>query len=56
MFKTGWDWVVANSGHKTYTVNLEDGERVIGFKSRTYPNCPNVALHCDFQLIIGRLV
>ena len=36
VFKTGFDWY--GWGHKTHTVHLEDGERVIGYKSRAYPN------------------
>ena len=44
VLKTGWDWI--NSGNcYTHTVHLQNGERVIGFKSRT---CPNIAVHCDF--------
>jgi hypothetical protein len=38
------------------TVHLEDGERIIGYKSRSGPNHPNSAWHYDFQLIIGRLI
>ena len=53
VLKTGYDWV-ANKDLKTHTVHLEDGERIIGYKSRTY--YPNYAIHYDFQLIIGRLV
>jgi hypothetical protein len=40
---------------ETQTVYLEDGERVIGYKSRIDPEKPN-AYHNDFQLIIGRLI
>jgi hypothetical protein len=38
---------------KTNTVHLADGERVIGYRSRS--KYPNSAEHYDFQLIIGRL-
>ena len=48
---TGYDWVA--NGHKTHTVNLEYGERIIGYKSRSDPKYYG---HFDFQLIIGRLV
>ena len=53
VLKTGYDWVAG--GYKTQTVYLEDGERIIGYKSRSHSN-PNSARHLDFQLIIGRLV
>jgi hypothetical protein len=52
--QTGIDWV--NDFFRlteTHTVYLEDGERVIGYKSRSDPKLLN---HYDFQLIIGRLV
>ncbi len=52
MLKTGYDWL-ANSACKTHTVVLADGERVIGYKSRSHAT---YACHYDFQLIIGRLV
>ncbi len=45
VLQTGYDWV-ADSDFKTHTVDLSDGERVIGFKSRTFN--PNWAYHCDF--------
>ncbi len=53
VLKTGFDWV-ADKYDKTHTVHLADGERVIGYKSRTRNT--NDATHADFQLIIGRLV
>ncbi len=53
--QTGWNWA-ADSRFKTHTVHLEDGERVIGYKSRTCPRYPNKAKHRDLQLIIGRFV
>ncbi len=52
VLETGHKWP-ANTWCKTHTVHLEDGERVIGFKSRTHSS---LAFHYDFQLIIGRLV
>ncbi len=52
MLKTGYDWV-ANSSSKTHTVILADGERVIGYKSRSDAT---YAYHYDLQLLIGRLV
>ena len=51
VLKTGWDWI-SDDYLKTHTVHLEDGERVIGYKSRS--NLTD-ACHYDFQLIIGRL-
>ena len=51
VIRTGLDWV-AYSGFKTHTVHLADGERVIGYKSRSHPD---YACHFDFQLIIGSL-
>jgi hypothetical protein len=41
---------------ETETVYLADGERVIGYKSRSDPYDPDDASHFDFQFIIGRLV
>ena len=52
MLKTGYDWV-AHGSYKTHTVILADGERVIGYKSRSHATD---AYHYDFQLLIGRLV
>jgi len=51
VLKTGYDWVAG--GCKTHTVILADGERVIGYKSRSHATN---AWHYDFQLLIGRLV
>ena len=42
VLKTAWDWV-GSSNYKTHTVLLEDGERVIGFKSGSDPKYPNCA-------------
>ncbi len=50
VLKTEEDWVA--DGFKTHTVQLEDGERVIGYKSRSLSSGD---WHYDFQLIIGRL-
>ena len=55
VLKIGLDWVEPEVGGKTHTVYLENGERVIGYKSRSSPDFPNHAYHFDFQLIIGRL-
>jgi hypothetical protein len=49
--ETEWNWV--SNGYSTHTVHLEDGERVIGYRSRSKPIFD--ACHYDFQLIIGRL-
>ena len=46
VLETGYDWVA--SGDNTHTVRLEDGERVIGYKSETYPGPPDYAHHYDF--------
>ena len=54
VLKTGWDWGDRDR-YKTHTEYLEEGERVIGYKSRRIPELPNHAWHFDFQLIIGRL-
>ena len=51
VLKTSYDWVA--NGYKTHTVILADGERVIGYKSRSHAT---YAYHYDFQLLIGRLV
>ncbi len=59
VLQTGFDWVANRSwGCKSHTVHLEDGERVIGYKSSSRPNSVYYywAYHYDFQLIIGRLV
>ena len=55
VLQTKYDWV-ANGYFKTNMVHLEDGERVIGYKSRSNPLNPNCALHCSFGLIIGRQI
>ncbi len=39
---------------KTETEYLEDGERIIGYKTKIF--MPGIAYHGDFRLIIGRLV
>ncbi len=48
VLKTEWDWV-GKSDFKTHTVLLQDGERVIGYKSRVtlYPGAYH-AYHYDF--------
>ena len=51
VLQTRYDWLAHRAG-TTHTVHLEDGERVIGYKSRTGPD---VNGQYDFQLIIGRL-
>ena len=55
--QTRYDWVADDvNPYNIHTVHLEDGERVIGYKSRTVPNTINSAYQLDFQLIVGRLV
>ena len=50
VLQTEYNWVAG--GCPTHTVHMEDGERVIGYISRSHRN---YAYHADFQLIIGRL-
>ena len=50
VLKTGYNWVTGG-WCKTHTVHLEDGERVIGYKTNS---STDYAYHLDFQLIIGR--
>ena len=52
VFATRWDWV--KIGFKTHTEHLEDGERVIGYKSRI--QYKDYASHFDFQFVIGFVV
>ena len=52
VLQTGWDWV--KIGDKTHTENLDEGERILGYISRTLRD--GCAYHCDFQFVIGRLV
>ena len=52
VLQTGSDWV--KDGYKTHTENLDEGERILGYISRTYSN--GFADHRDFQFVIGRLV
>ena len=52
---TGFNWTTYRI-NKSHSINLEDGERVIGFKSGSEPNFSEGAFHCNLQLIIGRLV
>ena len=40
---------------KTHTENLDEGERILGYISRTGYNI-GAADHKDFQFVIGRLV
>ena len=47
VLQTGLDWV-ANEYCKTHTMPLEEGERVIGYKSRGIPAYPREAFHFDF--------
>ncbi len=53
VLETGFDWDEIDY-YKTHTVHLEDGERVIGYRSRSNPKFD--ACHYDFQLIIGRQI
>ncbi len=43
ILETGFNWV--KNGDETHTVHLEDGERIIGYRSAAYPNYPNYAWH-----------
>ena len=53
MLETGWDWEEGD-GYKTHTENLDEGERILGYISRTWDD--RWATHYDFQFVIGRLV
>ncbi len=55
VLQTGHNWV-ADGEIKTHTVHLQDGERVINYKSESDRDYPKKAYHRLFQLIIGRLV
>ena len=52
VLQTGFDWV--ERGCPTHTENLDEGERILGYISRTGHN--GYADHLDFQFVIGRLV
>ena len=52
VLQTGYDWV--EYGHPTHTENLDEGERILGYISRT--RYDGWADHFDFQFVIGRLV
>ncbi len=52
VLQTDFDWV--DAGWETHTENLDEGERILGYISRTYEK--GYADHCDFQFVIGRLV
>ena len=52
VLQTGWDWV--KGGWETHTENLDEGERIIGYISRSLYD--GYAAHFDFQFVIGRLV
>ncbi len=54
VLKTGFNLAKLFITYVTHTVYLQDGEQVIGYKSRSISNL-NSAFHYDFQLIIGRL-
>ena len=54
VLSTGNRW--ESKDYATHTELLEEGERIIGFKSRADPWNSDIAFHLDFQLIIGRLV
>jgi hypothetical protein len=47
VLQTGWDWA-AHGDCKTHTEHLNDGERVIGYKSRSIPLFYDCAYHRDF--------
>ena len=52
VLQTGYDWV--KDGFETHTENLDEGERILGYISRTCFD--GYAKHLDFQFVIGRLV
>ncbi len=39
---------VSSNGYKSHEIVLEEGERIIGIKSRTHSTWPAFAYHCDF--------
>ncbi len=53
VLQTGYhDW--EEDGYLTHTENLDEGERILGYISRTWRD--GWAAHYDFQFVIGRLV
>jgi hypothetical protein len=54
VLSTGNRWNIKK--FKTHTELLEDGERIIGYKSKDDPWNSENSLHSDLQLIIGRLI
>ena len=57
VLRTAFDWNDEDPTYcKTHTVHLEDGKRVIGYKSRFHTYYNGLTDHRDFQLIIGWLI
>ena len=52
VLQTGFDWV-ATGYCQTHTMHLEDGERLIGYKTGIVSD---TAVYYDFQLVIERLI
>ena len=48
VLKTAYNWLADGDWCKTHTVLLEDGERVIGYRSRSDPFYADRAWHFDF--------
>ncbi len=44
LLETGFN----TDGCKSHEIVLEEGERIIGVKSRNLSGCPSYAYHCDF--------
>ena len=53
LLESGW-WFKWET-HKEHRIYLQEGERILGFKSGRRGD-PNFARHFDFQLIIGKMV
>jgi len=53
VLQTSYDWV--KNGDSTHTENLIEGDRIIGYISRS-GRIIGRAYHLDFQFVIGRLV
>ena len=53
LLESGW-WFKLET-HKEHRIYLQEGERILGFKSGRRGD-PNFARHFDFQLIIGKMV
>ena len=53
LLESGW-WFKLET-HKEHRIDLQEGERIVGFKSGRRGD-RSFARHYDFQLIIGKMV